>query len=542
MAVNNEIYLRTESIQPEEIKRISVINNADKTIISALISSEPCLLEGARGSGKSFLMRLAEMEIKDSGRQMVSVFVSFNVSSLINTNDPLQFYHWMLAKTLKVLINKLRKDGFSISSYSSSLLSKDHSDDAEKVHDILKEMVSVFEKSYSGKIFSEDEMGNLPDIEDVRDAIEDICECNKIERIYFFFDEAAHVFRPDQQRQFFSLFKDLRSPYISCKAAIYPGVTYFGESFEPIHDCIYKRIERSIKDADYLEYFKEIVYKQISHEKRDEIDKRIDLFNTLIFSCGGNPRILLKTIQDLDKINSTVVDRLVKSFYRGQIWSEHTELGEKYKGHKQIIDWGRDFLESGAIPAIERHNKSRKAREVSESSIYFWIHKDAPEEVKESLRLLTYTGVIRKIESNVRASKSELGAKYEVKYGCIIALEINPSNDSKDFYSSLSTRNCPEFGKNHPLYESIKNFSIQKIGDAQYSESLQNMLGKSINVLDGLTTWQKEKLKSVGIRTIGELHSKTETDLIQRIYGVGPAKARAMKNAVMAELLEYLSG
>ena len=68
------------------------------------------------------------------------------------------------------------------------------------------------------------------------------------------------------------------------------------------------------------------------------------------------------------------------------------------------------------------------------------------------------------------------------------------------------------------------------------------MLGKSINVLDGLTTWQKEKLKSVGIRTIGELHSKTETDLIQRIYGVGPAKARAMKNAVMAELLEYLSG
>ena len=68
------------------------------------------------------------------------------------------------------------------------------------------------------------------------------------------------------------------------------------------------------------------------------------------------------------------------------------------------------------------------------------------------------------------------------------------------------------------------------------------MLAKSIDVLDLLTTWQKNKLKHAGINTIEELHSKTEESLIDNIYNVGPVRARLMKNAATAELLEYLSG
>jgi len=52
----------------------------------------------------------------------------------------------------------------------------------------------------------------------------------------------------------------------------------------------------------------------------------------------------------------------------------------------------------------------------------------------------------------------------------------------------------------------------------------------------------KRKLKSAGIQTIENLHTKTEESLIENIYGVGPARARLMKNAANAELLEYISG
>ncbi len=536
----NEFYLRTESIKQTDILSLSVVNSSDLNIISALKSAEPCLLEGSRGTGKSFLMRVAEIEIEAESDSSITVFVPFNMSSLINTEDHLQFYHWMLAKTLKFLVNKLRKKGIVVSNITANLLSNDENENDVDIERSLKDIVKLFEDSYKGK--SEIDISALPDIEDVKEAIENICEENSLDRIYFFFDEAAHVFRPEQQRQFFNLFKDLRSPYITCNAAIYPGVTYFGDSFELTHDCTYKKLERNIKDSDYLQYFKDIVFKQSDDKLKEDIDRNRDLFNTLAFSAGGNPRMLLKTLQDVNKFNTSTINSVIKSFYREQIWSEHTELGEKYKGHQRVIDWGRDFLEKTVIPAIEAYNVTRMEKGIDESTIYFWIHKDSPEAVKEALRLLTYTGIIRKVDSSVRATRAELGTRYEVKYGCIISLESSPHNESAEFYKNISIKKFPEFGKNHNSYINIEDIVSIKANDQQYEKSLKSMLNKSIDVLDLLTTWQKGKLKEAGIQTIGQLHGNTENNLIEKIYNVGPARARLMKNAATAELLEYISG
>ncbi|EPN3068588.1 hypothetical protein [Vibrio parahaemolyticus] len=532
-------YLRTESIKQTDILDLSVVSSSDENILSALKSSEPCLLEGSRGTGKSFLMRVAELQMEQDDPSVISVFVPFNMSSLIRTEDSLQFYHWMLAKTLKFLLNKLRRKGLVVSGLTANLLSNDESDTKEAVELELKEIVKLFEDSYKGT--STIDISSLPDIEDVKEAIEIICDENELTRIVFFFDEAAHVFRPEQQRQFFNLFKDLRSPYITCNAAIYPGVTHFGESFELIHDCIYKKLERSIKDSDYLEYFKGIVLKQADEKLVREIEKNQELFNTLALSSGGNPRMLLRTIQDLSKLNTTNANTQIKSFYRSQIWEEHTELGEKYKGHQAVIDWGRDFIERSVIPRVNDYNSTRKEKLLDESTIYFWVHKDAPEAVKEALRLLTYTGIIRKINSSIRATRAELGAKYEIKYGCVISLESNPHAESSNFYKNLLLSKYPEFGKNHPSYSGSED--VLHIDDEQqYEASLQSMLKKPIDVLVLLTQWQKGKLKEAGIHTIEQLHKMTEDTLIESIYNVGPARARLMKNAAAAELLEYISG
>lgn len=535
-----EVFLRTESMKPDQIAELSVISPSDKSIISALKSVEPCLLEGSRGTGKSFLMKIAEAEIESEGNNALTVFISFSSSSLVTTGEPLQFYHWMLAKTLRALINKLRKKGHSISQFAANLLSNDELSEDDTVEHSLKEIVKLFEDSYRGKIAPD--LSSLPDIEDVKDAIEEICEKNSLERIYFFFDEAAHVFRPNQQRQFFNLFKDLRSPFISCNAAIYPGVTYFGDSFEPSHDCIYRKLERSIADKDYLDYFEKIVLKQVDDKFKEAIENQKSAFNTLILSCGGNPRNLLKTIQDLNKVNSSEINRVIKEFYRSTIWADHTELGDKYKGHQKLIDWGRDFLETQVIPGIESYNTARKEKGVDEATIYFWIHKDSPASVKESLRLLSYTGIIRKIDTSYRATRSEIGARYEVKYGCIISSESSPTKESQIFFRNLSVKKFPEFGKNHRAYSEIKNIESHQLSEEQYSAALSEMLQKSIDVLYLLTDWQKSKLKNAGILTIEDLHAKSEEELIERIYRIGPVRARIMKNAANAELLEYLSG
>ncbi|MCB2380650.1 hypothetical protein KV201_00380 [Shewanella sp. SR1] len=535
----SEFYLRTESIKQSDILSLSVVNAADRGIIDALKSNEPCLLEGSRGTGKSFLMRIAELEIEAESTSCITVFVPFNMSSLISTDDNLQFYHWMMAKTLKYLLNKLRKKGVVVSGLSANLLSNDGNNSDDSVEKSLKEIVELFEDSYKGQ--KSIDISVLPDIEDVKEAIQTICEENNLNRIVFFFDEAAHVFRPEQQRQFFNLFKDLRSPYITCNAAIYPGVTHFGDSFELIHDCIYKKLERNISDVDYLQYFKDIVLKQSDDNLKNEIDKQRELFNTLALSSGGNPRMLLRTLQELTKINTSNVNAEIKSFYRNQIWAEHTDLGEKYKGHRGVIDWGRDFLENSVIPRVEEYNKIRKDKGINESSIYFWIHKDSPEAVKEALRLLTYTGIVRKIDSSVRATRAELGTRYEIKYGCMLSLESYPHTESLTFYKNLALNKFPEFGKNHSSFSGSEKL-LNSNDELQYEESLRSLLKKPIDVLIALTSWQKEKLKTAGINTIEELHKNSEESLIENIYGVGPARARTMKNAATAELLEYISG
>jgi hypothetical protein len=533
-------HLRTESIKPEELLGLYVKSKQDAQIVRALRSSEPCVLEGSRGTGKSFLMRVAQQEIDDGEGSSIAVYVSFNISSLISTNDRHQFYHWMLAKSLRALLVRLKKKGLVVSQFSVGLLSNNNQSTEAEIEESLESIVKAYENSYKNS--EPVQSSNLPDIEDVKEAIQDICEQNSLDRIFFFFDEAAHVFRPEQQRQFFSLFKDLRSPYITCNAAIYPGVTYFGDSFEPIHDCLYKVIERDIRDPEYLGYFREMVEKQADESLTNAIEKNGELFSTLAFAGGGNPRMILKTIQDLSKLNSTNVDQVIKDFYRNKIWAEHTYLGEKYKGHKALIDWGRDFLERTVIPTLERYNEVRKVKRSGESSIYFWIHKDAPETVKEALRLLTYTGVIRRLDTAIRATRSELGTRYEVKFGCILSLTSNPTAESRDFYESLSVKKYVEFGKSHQAYGSILELASAIDNDTNFKASVRSMLKKPIRVLSLLTAWQMGKLEESGIVSIEDLYNKTEADLFGTIYGVGPARARQIKNAVAAELLEYLSG
>jgi DNA-binding Lrp family transcriptional regulator len=301
-------------------------------------------------------------------------------------------------------------------------------------------------------------------------------------------------------------------------------------------------IERDVRDSEYLTYFKAIALKQADPLLKKSIENNIELFATLAYAGGGNPRMILKTLQDTQKLNTSNTDQVIKDFYRSQIWTEHTSLGEKYKGHKALIDWGRDFIEKVVIPNLQAYNDTRKQKLTNESSIYFWIHKDAPETVKEALRLLTYTGIIRKTDATIRATRSELGARYEVKYGCLLSLYANPHSESKEFLQSLSVKKYVEYGKSNSAYVSISELASAIEDDVKFQESVQDMMRKPISVLAMLSKWQIERLQQSNISSVEDLYRKTEADLIEEIYGVGPARARIIKNAVSAELLEYLSG
>src|ERR1700733_12141337 len=95
-----DFFFRTEDIRPEEVGQYFVENDQDRTIIDALKNRNPVVLVGSRGVGKSFLLRVAQKELMDAFEtdRVFPIYISFVRSSLLQTSDPDQFKHWMLAR------------------------------------------------------------------------------------------------------------------------------------------------------------------------------------------------------------------------------------------------------------------------------------------------------------------------------------------------------------------------------------------------------------------------------------------------------------
>lgn len=538
----SEFSYRTEDIRPEDILKLFVPTSEERISVDQLKSPNPVILEGSRGTGKSFLMKVAEQELLESfeKNRVIPVYLSFVRSSLLQSSDPHQFRNWMLSKLCGKVIRALRAQGILVPPSAMNLLNGGKTTAQPSVHDPLRieEIASKYEMSWK-QTGSHIDSSAVPDVDDLKDTLEDICTEMGITRFCILFDEAAHVFRPEQQRQFFTLFRDLRSPYITCNAAVYPGVTSYGPTFQLAHDATLRRVERDVSHTDYLQNMREIVMRQADPNLQTAIDKNRDNFDALAYAVSGNPRFLLKTTARCPKMRSTDVSETIKQFFRTEIWTEHSGLADTYPGHRALIDWGREFIESTVLPETQKKNQQRSTDGKNESTCYFWVHRDTPQPIKEALRLLCYVGVAQKMDDGVRATRAGIGTRYALNLGCIFALEANPINVGLQIARSLSIKRFTEFGSAHQAFQSLGAFDGYL--DPDMSQALAVQLQRTIDCLD-ISGWQSTQLKQVGFNTVGDVLNADENELMEKILYVGEKRARQIKNAAIAAMLEYLSG
>jgi hypothetical protein len=535
----SDFFYRTEDIRPEEVGSYFAETKQDRIAINALKSRNPAIIIGSRGVGKSFLLRVAQNEMLASFQddRVFPVYVSFVRSSLLKSSDTHQFRNWMLARLCSTAIRALERAGL-LAGVPASIGLLAGEEVTTKLGPIKIEAVAqAYEESYRNPSAVIDATV-VPSIEKFKDAFEDLSDKLNINRFCFLVDEAAHIFLPEQQRQFFTMFRDLRSHCVSCNAAVYPGVTSFGETFQPNHDATLVHIDRDVLDLKYVDNMREIVEKQADSTTQRQILRNGKNFAILAYACSGNPRILLKTLSAAPTLSSGEINTIMRSHYRTSIWSEHSALAEKYYGHREVIDWGREFIENTVLPDLRSKNESYLATDRNTSS-YFWIHRDAPEVVKEALRILCYTGVLNEMEGGIRATRSEVGKRYMVNLGCLFALDATPSLQAFDIAKSLTPKRMTEYGANHSIYRALLD-AVSIIGDSNEEGHLERQLRKNIQVLD-LTTWQKEKLNELGLVTVGDVLEATEAQLKSAKF-IGDVRARRMRNAAVASVLEYLSG
>jgi phage baseplate assembly protein W len=535
-----DFIIRTEDIKPEAILDLFVPIQRDRELVQKLKSTSPIIIEGSRGTGKSLLLRVCEQEQLQTLAvdRVLPVYVSFARSSLLNTNDPQQFQHWMLASLCSRIIRAIAQAGLAASPTEAVRALSGGSLEKPGEKTKLEILAEQFEQSYKNNNIQIDPTA-VPTVELFRDAVEDICNALKLSRFNVLFDEAAHIFRPEQQMQFFTLFRDLRSPYMTCNAAVYPGVTAYGDSFESTHDAQMQSLHRDVTSPDYVSQMREIVFKQAESALQEAILKNGNTFAALTYAVSGNPRILLKTITLAQSISSREIESVIKEYFRDAIWAEHSGLAERYPGHKGLIDWGRMFVERHIIPNMLERNEAWKNEGKTERTAFFWIHRDAPEAVKEGLRLLMYTGIITRLDSGIVATRSEIGTRYSANIGCLASPTSSPIAFISDLRSGLTIKRYTEYGANYETFSEIAELVGDKI-EADIVAILGGLLQRPVTVLD-ITEHQKNALASINIKTLGEALASTENDFMKADY-IGPKRSRRIMNVVTSAVIEYLSG
>jgi hypothetical protein len=526
----NELHLRSEELRDQEVLDLFVETPRDRELVEKLKARTPVVLRGGRGVGKSFLMRVAYAELARDfrSRRVLPVYVSFSKTPLLQEPSPARYLAWMVSKICNRIVRTTSTFGLAIPEGSAlNTLRGSTSPSKKSPMERLEERLEAFWRKPPRL-----EESPVPDADSLIDAVEDLCNQAELQRIVLFVDEAAHNFSPEQQRQFFSLMRDLRTPHLTLNAAVYPGASFYGESFQPSHDALMLVADRDVFDESYLRAMRTMAVKQ-----KPDIAKAVEVhgevFDALAFASTGNPRALFTTISIAGTINGKTGPEAIRRFYRDSIWSEHSELTARYPGHRDLIDWGRQFLEHTVLPTL----RDRNAR-LSDRHSHIWVHRDSPPAVQASLRLLCYSGILQEGPPGVRGS-SGVGSRYLVNVGCQLALNKDPVSYATELRRSFGVHRFVEFGPAHPSYGPMQGLAVDGIyrhAGAGLSEWLQ----RPTSVLQ-LTDFQRRVFKTLGLESIQDVLS-TDEEAFTRVKYVGKVRSKQMKDAALTAALEYLSG
>lgn len=484
---NLSLILAAEDCSPEEFEKLHYFSRQEYRFISNLIAHGPVLLKGARGSGKSALMIEASRKMypEETSSSAFGIYISLRHLELLRSEG--ERYEKMLCQLI-----------------------------IDAVHKAIKKVGDIFDFSA------------LPNTTSLQKELSNLSSTTK-KRIVILFDDAAHIGREAPLHEFFDIFRTLSSSTISCKAAIYPGVTNFGTRFDVYNDATVIDVSRNDELEGYNNSFAEIVKKRfLTKFSEESFSDQFPLENVAGFmgrAVLGNMRGFIFAWDNLSdncingKVNYANLTKTLINLATNYYWPLIEELKPKLGMYAPMID-----------PAINiAEFIFQKAGEQNKQNVL--ILREIVQRLSKPLEILEYTGFIS-IRDVSRAMKSGgRGTRYSLNL-CTLLEKTTGARITSEIYTRWSN----ERNESLELHRSSNLFEIELPELPRQGELL--ILNEDISKLEksqaypyGLTRHKIDILKNSNYNTVSELAAARDESLLA-IPEIGPETLKRIRSTV----------
>ncbi|MFZ3408124.1 zinc ribbon domain-containing protein [Vibrio chagasii] len=565
---------RTEDLDDSQIGSLAVLGKSEKEIIGKLKYSGSHLLQGARGVGKSMLLKETESELDSEFKdeRSLGVYVNFKTSTLlegVKADNKSAFQIWVGAKILQSLYEKLIAMGVINENDSSDPFKKIFGVETissmkrtlqEKIH-LLQKLSKNDSKEQIIDEIGDDFLDKVNDISYVSGIIKEIVEEYKLNKVIFLFDEAAHTFIPEQQEIFFEIFKLIHGGKVAVKAAVYPSITSYGKNFEIGHDAILiplGEIETgSVARNSSRKLYREIITKRTPEtgSLRKQIFAKGEVLDQCIHLSSGNPRAFLHLFNRLWDKGYTERALLLSTqdFVDQELLPYHLGLSKRLPKYSHHVKLGIDVLRGYIIPEIKvRNNREKK---VNYQSAFFTIQRDMSPNLKLALDLLCYSGILSK-QGTVKISAKKTAQRYMIHLALLFTEKAFVSNKFSEVIDMISLQDYREFGANDPMFtpylEQLKVTSEkcqECSSDISANAKFCPECGAKIPEKSIVGSLLDDKVRNISISSkisarvapvyplVGDVIHATREDLMKIAY-IKEVRSKIIKNAAD----EYISG
>ncbi|MEP3479718.1 MAG: zinc-ribbon domain-containing protein [Fuerstiella sp.] len=430
---------RAEYLSATELAEWTVELPQDSRILAKLKGPGAKLLSGPRGSGKSSYLRRAYFEMLDENKTLPA-YVNFSRSLALEpifhtrTDAAAIFRQWVIAKILVGLTIAIEEYG-------------ELSTELKRVHDVALELIHALERGDSPP---DDQKKWAPS--QLLAFITSTADDYGFRRTNLLLDDAAHAFSAEQQREFFEVFRELRSRSVACKAAVYPGITSYSPNFHVGHEAELVDVWLDPDSDHYCELMHHIVSQRLPSDLSSVLLQSPILIDYLAYAASGLPRSFLVMVSSVLHVDSTAVSTVKRkdadaavSANSQSVVQLFTSLSKKLPRYGHFVVVGQELI--GRMAELLRtFNQNRSVRK---KAVVVAISSPLDQELERILGLLEYAGIVRDLGTVSRGVKGVF-QRYRLHYSVVVddnCLNLGQSRSLEKMVEALSSRDAHAFAR-----------------------------------------------------------------------------------------------